>query len=601
MKSLIIPEQPDIDLGHYGPACENFIDTIKNLFIKKKDSKEERLKKLKGSSDPYMSIADKELERDLKLTYENSQWVETHLASNSGLVHVTALGVACVDGKQLTTPEEILKVAKEMFRVLNDIYNREKPFIQMRQKLIKQIQDETDPVKVEAVWTKYSKELLVTAADRYRQKVKKPTAAFGLNPESKWMTTWPVDFNNPKNSSFGTYFPKRGDGRFVAPTPQNAKSFLNTIRELMDMAVQADWIGQQANIPYWDCLEVEYDDLENGDDIFSYLCSSQGEHEVTDLAYGIEGVFGMVICGLYIAMFDKHMVTKPANEGWVDRVKTMFGGRRATEPVKFEASKVHSKMQDFIANPDNYTFTGKKFTETDKLYLSIEGRPPALSHMPRVLEYTLREAAKLSVKFYKDAETHRRLCVPLIERFEKTMIDNMDKQGNVDQEILNKAMEPLIAAVPKAKTSYYYEFVKKDYQDCSSWLGGKPFNYAMKSFRGREYFEDIKRDAPSAIPAATDINSFTKLVQILLDSLEEFYPVWKDGRLLEDDENWVSYEFDRPVRHLWDMMSEVQQNAISTIYSFESNTESLGSTLAHELERLLNSLLHYINDSIVKK
>lgn len=296
-----------------------------------------------------------------------------------------------------------------------------------------------------------------------------------------------------------------------------------------------------------------------------------------------------------------NVVPKPANEGWVDRIKSVFGGRRAATPVKFDAGRAHLKMQDFINNPNAYIFTGKKFSEADKLYLSIDGRPPMLSHMARVLERTLHDAAILGVKFHKDAAAHRRLCVPLIERFEKTMIDNMDQQGNIDPAILNRAMEPLLAAVPKAKASYYYQFVQKDYLACGSWLGGKPFNYEMKTYKGHQYLDDAERDPPTAVPAANDLNAFTKLVQVLLDNLEDSHPVWKDDRLLHDDEHWVSYEFDRPVRHLWEEMNEIQQQAISAIYSHESNTESLSISLEYELDRVLNSLLHYINESIVKK
>lgn len=601
MKSLIIPEEHDISLGEYGPACEGFIDTIKNLFFKKKDARQQRLKELKGAKDPYLNAADKELERDLKLTYDNPEWVAKHLAGNAGVIHITALGAACVDGKQLTTPEDVLRVAKGMFKVLNDIYQREKPFIELRCKLIKQIQNETDENKVHAVWKKHEQQLIVTAADRYRQKEKKPTPAFGTSPENKWMTTWPVDYINPKRQEFASYLSGRGDGQFVAPTPQNAKSFLTTIREMMDMAIQADWIGQQAYVPYWDILDVSYDDLKDADDIFDYLCSSQGGHEVTDLAYGIENIFGIIISGLYIAMLDKHMVTKPATEGWVDRVKKVFGGRRAAESVKFDASRVHSKMEDFIANPDSYVLTGKKFSAGDKLYLSIDGRPPTLSHMPRVLERTLHDAAALGVKFYKDAEAQARLCRPLMERFEKTMIDNMDRQGNVDPEILNEAMLQLTAAVPKAKLTYFYQFAEKDYQDCVSWLGGKPFNFESRTYGNMTYFENTERDSATAIPAATDIKAVQKLVEVCLAHMEELAPSWKDDRFAYNDEHSISYEFDRPVRHLWDEMNEEQQSVISVIYSHEANTDALAALLEYEMNRLLNSLLHYINETIVKK
>lgn len=597
MKILSL-EESEIDLGEYGPACEGFIDAVKSIFLKSDPQK--RINEINKARYPNSGYIAKDLAKDLKLTYENPTWVEKNLSKEKGMIQVKLLGMANVNQKQITKPEEILKVAKEMFAVVNQIYEREKPFIQLRCKLIEKFKDEKDIDKIDAMWQQYKSQLMVTAVDRYRQTNKKPISALALAP-GKRVSGWPVNLTDLKDQGFVNYPEHKTDGTFEAPNQSNAHEFAKVITELTDMAIQLDWLAQQASVPYWEIMEFDYNAYADADDVYSYLCSSQGNYEISDLAWDVEFTLGQIVCGLYIAMFDKHLVAKPANEGWVDRVKNVFTGKKAVEPVKYDGRRALAKVQDFLANPDNYTLSGTSFKTKDGLYLSLNGRAPLLAQMPSALEHTIKDAMSLDKTLVADMKSQLRICKPLIEQFERTCINAMDKEGNIDQAILDKAVEPLIAAVPKVKASYYNTFVTQDSLKCASWLGGNPFKYQTREYNGHEYFEDAERDGPIDVSAATNIDALKKLAEVLIKYSDASYPCWAEGMFEEAEDYWISYEFDRPVRHLDEYMNEVQFNAIHTVYSHESNSQSVQMSLSSEMMRLHSSLLHYFDATLVKK
>lgn len=603
MKTLIIPEQTDLDIGGYGPACEGFIDTIKGIFVK--NPQKERAQALGKEKYVKIGFISKELENDLRLTYDNPKWIEKNLQGEGGVIKIKALEHANANGKALTNPGDIVKVAQGMLAFLRTVVQREKPYAERRLKLIKEIEKETDPAKVDAFWEAHEKELKVTAVDRMRTYVKKPVPGFGHAGEEK--DAWPFNFKDTRRDYFDTHGSFVTDGSIEAPTPANAQAYAKAIRELMDIVVELRELEKQVYIPYWDSgLSVEYDDLTHGDDLYSYLFSSQSswDEEAQGLVAGAEYEIGVIICGLYIAMFDKHMVTRqPATEGWVDRVKNVFGGKPKHQVMRYHGTRALSKIKDFVENPDKYRLTGTSFGINESLLLSMDGKPPILTALPEVYTKTVTEASKLCVTLRKDAEAHARLCEPLIRQFEKTMIDNMDKDGNAEQEVLDKAMLPLIAAIPKARRSYYYEFAKKANDLCKNWLGGNPFHFTpVKRPDGETGMRnDYVKEQPVAVPALKDINLVKKIAEAVLALSDLDHPGFKDGLFDDMEDFWMDYEFDRPVRHLWEMMNEEQMEAINAIYSYEDNSQSMHGTVTWRLGKVYISMLKYLDFSLVAK
>lgn len=303
MKILNIPEQHDIDIGSYGLACEGFIDTIKSLFVKK-DQTKERINVLKKDSWEVFKTLENELESDLGRTYDSTEWVQKNLTSNPGFLSIKALETANFNGHELTKPEEIVKIAREMLNVLNDIANREKPFIEFRRKLTDKVDKMKDPKQVDKIWEENKKQLSTTAVDRQRQKYKKGFPAFG-HSTIVGGSSWPVTYKDPKVNWFDGDPQIKTSGKIEAPTADNAKQFADAIRELMKICTESEKIWEETYISYWDSIGVAYDDLEYGNEIFTYLYSSQGDREVADLAYLVKYDIGHIIAGLYIAMFDK--------------------------------------------------------------------------------------------------------------------------------------------------------------------------------------------------------------------------------------------------------------------------------------------------------
>ena len=301
MKQLVIPEQYERELGSYSAACEGFVDLVKGFF-KKKDPIQERLDNLKNDKWQSFSNIEKTLEQDLKSTYDNPEWVGKNLSNAKGFITVKALSYANVNQKQITSPGEVVRVAESMLSVIKEIARTEKPFIELRQKLYKQIEKMTDPAKVDQVWLDNEKQLKTTGAERFYQKHKKafPALAAGDKPEAEW----PVGSKHKGKFGFTEFNNYTTSGEFEAPSTSNAKSFADAVRKIVEICDELNTIYNETYIEYWEGITVEYDDLKYADEIFTQLASGQsGEvyHLATNTAYDLSHI----IVGLYIAMFDK--------------------------------------------------------------------------------------------------------------------------------------------------------------------------------------------------------------------------------------------------------------------------------------------------------
>lgn len=610
MKQLTIPEQHDIDIGQYGPACEGFIDTIKKLFIKNSDPTKDRVEFIKRSKSMHVGHVESYLEKDLSSTYDNPAWVSKQLENNSGFITIPALSIANNGHKALTTPQDIIKVARAMFDVVKGIAQVEKPFFEHRKHLVSQIKNVTDAAKVDAFWLEHAKELSGTPVERFLKKNKKHFPSFGCADDGKY--AWPVNYSNPKETSFTLYGHIKTDGKFEAPTPQNAKIFANTIRELLDIAVKLYEISSTSYVPYWDILSAEYDDLKYGDEIYDYLCSSQSNWEISDLAISASNTVGIIICGLYIAMFDKHMPVpaKSANEGFLDifkkKEKKEKPERQTYEDYKKEREKLEQKLHDFYKNHQSFKLTGKSFTPGSHLHLSIGGKSPVIHALPGEVGKTFKSAYELSKKFKRDMLSHARIAKPLIDRFEKDMLAVMERDGSVPQEALDKAMLPIIAAKASLEKTYFNSF-SKDQHLANDWVGGNPFKMVeYKRDDGTVGWIDESYNVSNPCVSVDKADRVETLIALFKEILPytENNGLWLnlDGPFDFDakDIKRIDYEFDRPVRHLSEYMSQDQISAIFTLYSFENNTQAIFYTLCQHIEKVQESVLSYINGSIEK-
>lgn len=352
MKIISIPEQHDIDIGPYGPACEGFIDTLK--YYLSEDPSKKRLKELAKRSNYSKFVLKKELERDLSLTYENPTWVSKRLEGNSGFAQSKALEHANVSGKAITDPAEIVRIAKLQLEVIKDIARHEKPFIAFRQKLTEQLDKITDPAKADKIWEENEYRLRETPVDRFRKRHKKHFTALGQADDGK--NAWPVNYKDPKESQFNSFCSITTDGKLEAPTPQNAAKYAQAIRDLLQIILEVDKITDECYVSYWDGIPVEYDELEYGDEIFSYIYSSQDNWEVYDLSSGLSYELDHMLAAIYIIMFDKHKgIGEPATEGIASGILDFFKGKEKSESnadadSSAEMERIYAWLKENIKN-----------------------------------------------------------------------------------------------------------------------------------------------------------------------------------------------------------------------------------------------------------
>lgn len=269
---------------------------------------------------------------------------------------------------------------------------------------------------------------------------------------------------------------------------------------------------------------------------------------------------------------------------------------------KTEASK--KRLEDFLANPNNYILTGRTFSKADHLNLSVNGESPRIDHLASLVVKTFKEAVHLSATFKKDAINHARIAVPLMREFEHAMINVMDGNGNVPQEDLDRAMRPIMAARVKLESSYFNSFAQ-DVHLTNHWVGGSPFKMVQVSHLGEKVWTDESYSLlknPVQVDKVDRVETLKTMAKAILPLFEPG-GVWMkyNGPFDIDALDYVSYEFDRPVRHLDEYMSPEQVKAIYILYSFGDNTQSLYLTLCAAMERLVASVLSYVSSSIAEK
>lgn len=308
MKQLTIPEEGQFDFGQCSPALEGFIDTLKGMFNGGNQRKNavERIK----NSQWHLRLKEMQtyLDRDLASTYGNSAWVGKNLPEKSEVVKVHSMEWATYNGKSLLTAAKVLDVAKAMMATLKEIVNNEKPYLDLRKQLISKVNASSDKNDTaEKIWTQYSKQLKETAAHRWIKK-KKVTPAFGASEGLD--KGWPAAAIDGGEGGFAWDYRKKGEGQFQTPSQGNAREYLAAITELFKMVQELEEIYKATWITSHEESGLDYNNLKDGDDIYSYLYSDQHVDGVSDLASNMEMQFIALINGLYIVMFDKHEQAK---------------------------------------------------------------------------------------------------------------------------------------------------------------------------------------------------------------------------------------------------------------------------------------------------
>lgn len=318
MKILQIEEEDHLNLGELNAACESWVQRFKSIFSNPKPG-EERLKAVKESSSFFTLV--RELDKDLKVTYDDPAWLKKNLPDETRLVKMPAMTIANVNGKQITKVEELLEYVAQMHQTVKAIAQHEKPFVTLRQQLVQEIRKKNTSEAADEAWLEHQKELGVTSAERMFSRYRSGVAAIGCG-DGPWPVKSPGD---AKTKGFNVYSSNcaKTDGTFEAPSRDNAEAFVRALRWLLELIQTHAEIFKTVYVPYYDIFDrveadagdpdndnadsnVKYSEMKYPKQVSYFITRKLPMREVSDLSNDVSSVFQKLAIGLYIAMFDKH-------------------------------------------------------------------------------------------------------------------------------------------------------------------------------------------------------------------------------------------------------------------------------------------------------
>lgn len=351
------------------PATEGLVDSIKSLF-RKPTPQDLKLGSISKAKYVDVSLVEKNLAEEIRATYGNDGWIKQNLATEAKTVTTSPLIFANTNGKELTTPAELIQVAESMLNVTRAICTSESPNIKLRQQLCNAATKIKSNDELDAFWLKHSKELQTYPVERQRKLYKKSMPAFGCNDQH----SWPINLKNPKDVEFNGACYIKTSGKFELPTQQTASSFATAIVKLLEIATELRELESKVSIPYWDSLDsaISYDHLKHGDVIFKQLFNSQGLQDVMEFVFDVSSSIGDVVVQLYMLMFKKeYLDRKPAMENLysTNEVQDPFTERTV---VEIEPPQISEDLQELIQEAEVIRVL-RDATEVSVIEPSMEG------------------------------------------------------------------------------------------------------------------------------------------------------------------------------------------------------------------------------------
>lgn len=351
------------------PATEGLIDSIKGLF-KKPTSQDLKLDAISKANYTSVGLVEKNLSEEMQSTYGNAEWVKKNLSAEAQVVATSPLIYANTNGKELTTPSELVQVAESMLKIAHAICTSELPNIKLRQRLCNEAVKIKSNDELDAFWLKHAKELQTYPVDRQRNLYKKTLPAFGCNDQH----SWPINLKNPKDVEFNGACYVKTPGKFDLPTQQTAGDFSSSIIKLLGIATELRELELKVRIPYWDSLDdnIRYDGLKYGNEIFTQMFNSQGLQDVMEFVFDASSSVGDVVVQLYMLMFKKeYLARKPAMENLysTNEVQDPFTERTV---VEIEPPQISEDLQELIQEAEVIRVL-RDATEVSVIEPSMEG------------------------------------------------------------------------------------------------------------------------------------------------------------------------------------------------------------------------------------
>lgn len=267
----------DTDAGKVIVTNEGIMDFFKS-FSKRKKLTDMELGSLMNSN-LRKSITDY-----LSKTLKDPKWVESNLRDKPD--EDVKCDVAFIDGKPEPDFKKLHDSLSNMLKSAEDVVNKLSDNIKLRQVLCKSIlqlragQEE----KADDIYLQNEKKLVGDVEKLWAERGgKNITGVVGdLGPKTKGpVKGWPCGTDGNAYRRFQGYHDTMPDTVITGVDKNNYKDYIKVIEGLIDIIEKATKESKKNRIPYWDSLDIEYDNLANGDEIFDTIFVGQ-YHVPTD-------------------------------------------------------------------------------------------------------------------------------------------------------------------------------------------------------------------------------------------------------------------------------------------------------------------------------
>lgn len=182
---------------------------------------------------------------------------------------------AWIDGKEVNDPIKIAHCFGEMLKGAKDLLDKTADNTKLRKELIAKIKGMRKAEDVDALYIKHKAQLNVDPAALY---VKKGGKSYSCT--SDVANIWPVTFT-PKGAYICSSIGSSKKNDLAIATTQTVASYGKAVIDLLKISTEAIELHKKNNISYWEFCPVEYDDLKNGDDIFTNIYSTDRPYQAT--------------------------------------------------------------------------------------------------------------------------------------------------------------------------------------------------------------------------------------------------------------------------------------------------------------------------------
>lgn len=291
---------------------EGFVDTVKNkvgAFLAPGISAEKAGEIFSGAHQSNRKNPSQALRKLFDGTIFSDAWVNSNLKGAKERKPLASKKAFISGVNEPDLSKLVQLVSGPMLKVTQEVVKEFEENTKLRLRLFAMIKGKNAEYADE-VYEKYKSQLFDNPSTRWIEAGGKPVPCVGGGTESG-KGTWPVTqvFSKRDNamhwSTFGYITDKAPDGCVLSrPTMENHKEYAAAISKLLAVLEQSSKLYNACYVDYWEGLEIEYNELSNGDDIYDMIAT--GQHDVLhDVPAGLAALCIDLLKEAYFALVVK--------------------------------------------------------------------------------------------------------------------------------------------------------------------------------------------------------------------------------------------------------------------------------------------------------